>query len=63
MTSVKLEETLKYFEIQESLRPENLTKYYLCKGIFLYIFSTLKDIIQPQSKQITELTRTFRLFT
>ena len=62
MTSVKLEETLKYFEIQESLRSENLTKYYLCKGIFLYIFSTLKDIMQPQSKQITELTRTFRLF-
>ena len=62
MTSVKLEETLKYFEIQESLRSENLTKYYLCKGIFLYFFFTLKDIMQPQSKQITELTRTFRLF-
>ena len=35
---LNLEKTLEYFKIQESLRSENLTKYYLCKGIFLYIF-------------------------
>ena len=34
MTSVNLEKNLEYFKIQESLRSENLTKYYLCKGIF-----------------------------
>ena len=38
MTSVNLEKTLQYFNIQESLNSENLTKYYLCKGIFLYVF-------------------------
>ena len=30
---------LKYLEIQEGLRSENRTKYYLCKGICVYIFS------------------------
>ena len=35
MASVNLEKALKYFKIQESLRSE---KYYLCKGIFLYVF-------------------------
>ena len=35
MTSVDLEETLEYLKIQESLRFENLIKYYLCKEIFL----------------------------
>ena len=38
MTSVNLEKTLEYLKIQESLRSENLTEYYLCKGIFLYVF-------------------------
>ena len=47
MRSVNLEETFKYFKIQEILRLENLTEYYLCKGMF---FSTLTDIIQAQSK-------------
>ena len=44
-----LRKTSKYLHIQESLRYENSTEYYLCKGIFLYVFSTLKDIIQAQS--------------
>ena len=35
MASVNLEKALKHFKIQESLRSE---KYYLCKGIFLYVF-------------------------
>ena len=43
MTSVNVEKTLEYIRIQESLQYGNLTKYYLCKGIFLF-FSTLKDI-------------------
>ena len=34
MTSVKLEKTLEYLKIKESLRSENLTEYHLCKGIF-----------------------------
>ena len=38
MTSVNLEKFLEYLKIQKSLRSENLTKYYLCKGIFLYVF-------------------------
>ena len=45
MTSVDAEKSLKYSKIQESLRSENFTEYYLCKGIFLYFFSTLKDIM------------------
>ena len=36
--TVNLEKILEYFRIQESLRPENLTKYYLCKEIFPYVF-------------------------
>ena len=43
MTSVNVEKTLEYIKIQESLQYEDLTKYYLCKGIFLF-FSTLWDI-------------------
>ena len=38
MTSVNLDKTLKYLTEQESLRYENLADYYLCKGIFLYVF-------------------------
>ena len=37
MTSVNLEKILEYFKVQESLPSENLTKYYLCKGILLYV--------------------------
>ena len=44
MKSVNLEKTLEYLKIQESFWSENLTKYYLCKGLFLF-FSTLEDII------------------
>ena len=47
---VNLGKNLEYLKTQESLRSENLTEYYLCKGIFLYVFSTMKDIIQAQSK-------------
>ena len=50
MTSINLEMTLEYLKIQECLLSENLIEYCLCKGIFLYVFSTLKDIIQAQSK-------------
>ena len=50
MTPVNLEETLKYFKIQESLRFENLTKHYVRKGIFYMIFPTRNNIIQAQSK-------------
>ena len=50
MTSINSEKTLEYRNIQESLRYQNLTENILCKGIFLYVFSTLKDIMQAQSK-------------
>ena len=35
MTSVSLGKTLDYLKIQESIWSENLTEYYLYKGIFL----------------------------
>ena len=38
MTSVNLGNTLEYHKIQESLRSENFTDYYLCYRIFLYFF-------------------------
>ena len=50
MASFKLGKTLDYRKIQESLRSENLTEDYLRKGIFLYVFPPLKNIIQAQSK-------------
>ena len=34
----QLEKTSEYLKIQERLRSENLTEYYLPKGIFLYVF-------------------------
>ena len=37
-------------KIQESLPSENLAEYYLSKGTLVYVFSTLKDIMQAQSK-------------
>ena len=46
MASFSLEKILEYFTIQESLRYESIKKYYLFKGIFLYVSSTLKDKIQ-----------------
>ena len=42
MTSVNLEKTLEYIKIRESLRFENLIKYYLCEGILLYVFLCLE---------------------
>ena len=38
ITSIILEKTLEYLNIHESLWSENLRKYYLRKGIFLYVF-------------------------
>ena len=38
MTSAMLEKILEYLKVQEIWRPENLPEYYLCKGIFLYVF-------------------------
>ena len=38
MTSVNIAKILEYLKIKESLRSEDLTEYYLCEGIFLYIF-------------------------
>ena len=49
MTSVSIEKALGYFNIQESLRSENLTVYCLCKEIFYVVLSTLKDI-QTQNR-------------
>ena len=37
MTSIKLEKNLEYRNLQESIRYENLTEYYLCKEISLYV--------------------------
>ena len=46
----QIRKTLDYLKIRESVRSENLTKYYLCKEKFFCIFlSTLLDI-QAQSK-------------
>ena len=38
MTSINLEKIREYFKIHEYLRSENPAKYYLCRGIFLYVF-------------------------
>ena len=35
---INLEKNLKYFKIPESAWYENLTKHYLWKGIFSYVF-------------------------
>ena len=51
MRSVNLEKTLEYLKIQEIVRSENLTAYYLCKGITLEVFLyPERYIIQAQSK-------------
>ena len=51
MASVNLEKTLKYVKIQERFWSENLTKYiiYIIEYFYMF-FSTLKGIIQAQSK-------------
>ena len=58
-TQVPLElpwSALKYLKIQESLRSEDLTEYYLCKGI---CFSLLrKTLYKHKVKQIIELAKT-----
>ena len=58
LTSVNLEKTLEYLKIQESLRSENLTKYYLCKGLFSCFSPPWKILCKYRVKQINELTRT-----
>ena len=50
MRSVNLEKTLEYLKIQEIVRSENLTAYYLCKGITLKVFLYPERHIQAQSK-------------
>lgn len=51
MASVNLEKTLEYFQIQESLRSESLTKciIYVSESFYMF-FSTLKSITQAKSK-------------
>ena len=58
MTSVNLEKTLEYLKIQESLRSENLKKYYLCKWIVLCFSIPWKILYNRKVKQIIELTNT-----
>ena len=51
MTSVNLEKTLEYLKIQESLQSENFTQSTIhVKKYFYIFFSTLKYIIEAQSK-------------
>ena len=50
MTSVNFEKTLEYFKIQKSLWSENLTKYYLCKGIFLCFSLSQRYYTSTKSK-------------
>ena len=45
-TSVDLEKTFKYLKIPESLRLENFTEQYLCKGLFLHVFLQPKRFLQ-----------------
>ena len=61
MTSINLEKSLEYLKIQESLRSENLTEYYLCKWVFLNVF-LYSERYYTSTKQIIELAKTFRLF-
>ena len=52
MRSANLEKTLEYLQIQESVRSENFTEYYLCiQEYFDISFSTLKYIPQAQNKR------------
>ena len=52
MTFVNLRKTLK---IQESLKSENLTEHYLCKGIFLYLF------VYPERYYTSKVKRIIRV--
>ena len=56
MTSVNLEKTLEYLNIQESLRCENLTEYYLCKRMFLRFYLPRKTLYKHKIKHTLELT-------
>ena len=56
MMTVNLGKILEYLKIQESLRSNILTDYYLCKGIFLYVFLYPKRYHKSTNKKITEFS-------
>ena len=58
MASFNLEKALKYLRIEESLRSENLTEYYLYKEIFLCFSLPRKILYKHKVKQIIELAKT-----
>ena len=62
MTSINLGKTIEYLKIQESLLSENLTEYYLCKGILLCFSQHWKVLFEHKVKQIIELAKTLWLF-
>ena len=63
MTSVNLQKTLEYLNFQESLPSENLTKCYLCKRIFLYVFFLAwKILYKHKVKKIVELAKPLWFF-
>ena len=56
MTSANLGKILEYLKIQENLLSKNLTKYYLCKGMFLYVF-LYPERYKHNVKEIIELAK------
>ena len=53
MTSVSLEKTVEYLKILESLRYENVTKYY--RNILICFSLPWKILYKHKVKQITEI--------
>ena len=62
MTSANLGKILEYLKIQENLLSKNLTKYYLCKGMLLYVF-LYPERYKHNVKQIIELAKILWLFS
>ena len=56
MTSANLGKILEYLKIQENLLSKNFTKYYLCKGMFLYVF-LYPERYKHNVKEIIELAK------
>ena len=56
MTSVSLEKTVEYLKILESLRYENVTKYY--RNILICFSLPWKILYKHKVKQITEIATT-----
>ena len=56
MTSANLGKILEYLKIQENLLSKNLTKYYLCKGMCLYVF-LYPERYKHNVKEIIELAK------